>query len=503
MFNQMQRVLPWVIYPGVISIGLGLFEMLLQKDFSLEISTYGAIIIGTGFIMFFEKVMPYHKSWQPNRDDYKNEMLFLTIVQVLIPQLITLTVLFSFYDSLQAWLPSLNSIWPHQLSPVLQFVLLLFLVDFMRYWLHRLAHTNSLLWRLHAVHHSTQKMFWLNTVRFHPLEKVIQLIFDSIPFLLLGVDASVLALYYVFYALNGFFQHSNIYLKLGWLNYIVSSALLHRWHHSSNPVESNSNYGNNLIVWDILFGSFYLPDDRQVKQLGLINRNYPLDFVTQLKAPFIDQLDKHEEYMPSWREILHFQLISIIAVFIYILYWLPLIFHSYYPQAKQYRVLKKIIQTNKSTLYGQERGFNQIHCYSDFAQRVPVNEYENLRDLIEQQSSTAESIISEDPAVLYSLTSGTTNKPKLIPICLKGIKRLKKEQEKFSLNIFRACPQAFMGKMLTITSSEVEGHTENGTHYGSASGLINRLTPSILKCLDSTNKCIAWNSRKNGQSPVG
>ena len=83
-------------------------------------------------------------------------------------------------------------------------------VDFLRYWLHRAAHENDTLWRLHSVHHSVEQLYWLNTARFHPIEKALQMSLDSLPFLLMQVDARVLALYYVAYATNGFFQHCNI-----------------------------------------------------------------------------------------------------------------------------------------------------------------------------------------------------------------------------------------------------------------------------------------------------
>ncbi len=120
----------------------------------------------------------------------------------------------------------------------------------------------------------------------------MQYLFDALPFLLLGVADTVLASYFVFYAINGFFQHSNCAIRLGWLNYIVSGPELHRWHHSRVPGESNSNYGNNLILWDLLFGSYFLPKDRSVGTLGLINRDYPSSFPAQFGAPFTKGLDK-------------------------------------------------------------------------------------------------------------------------------------------------------------------------------------------------------------------
>jgi sterol desaturase/sphingolipid hydroxylase (fatty acid hydroxylase superfamily) len=122
--------------------------------------------------------------------------------------------------------------------------------------------------------------------RFHPVDKGLQFIFDALPFIILGVSEQVLALYFVFYAVNGFFQHSNIRLHFGWLNYVVSSAELHRWHHSRLKAESDRNYGNNLIVWDLLFGTRFLPADRKVSELGLTAVTYPDSFWRQMFEPF-------------------------------------------------------------------------------------------------------------------------------------------------------------------------------------------------------------------------
>ena len=76
----------------------------------------------------------------------------------------------------------------------------------------------------------------------------------------------MLALYYIAYATNGFFQHCNIELRYGLLNYIVGSAETHRWHHSRVPRESNANYGNTVIVWDLVFGTWFLPKEREVER---------------------------------------------------------------------------------------------------------------------------------------------------------------------------------------------------------------------------------------------
>jgi ornithine lipid hydroxylase len=171
-------------------------------------------------------------------------------------------------------------------------LLMLIVSDFFRYWLHRSAHEQKWLWRFHAVHHSVQKLYWLNVGRFHPFDKAIQMLCDTIPFVILGVDARVVALYFLVYSIKGFYQHSNVDVKLGWLNYLISGPELHRWHHSMQIAESNTNYGNNLIIWDLLFRTFFHPPLQHVKQLGLLNRDYPMDFIAQLQTPFVPGLDK-------------------------------------------------------------------------------------------------------------------------------------------------------------------------------------------------------------------
>jgi sterol desaturase/sphingolipid hydroxylase (fatty acid hydroxylase superfamily) len=147
------------------------------------------------------------------------------------------------------------------------------------------------------VHHCPNRLYFLNAARFHPIEKTYLLIPEVIPFILLGTNAETLTMYFVFNGVHGYFQHSNIRLKLGPLNYIFSMTELHRWHHSKIIEESNTNYGNNLIVWDIVFGTFFLPKNREVATIGVYNEDYPKSYLGQCKAPFVNPpIDKPADY---------------------------------------------------------------------------------------------------------------------------------------------------------------------------------------------------------------
>jgi len=292
MLEHGRRFLTWVAYPGVVVTAFALHLVLLRAGLSVGVSSYAAVVFGAVAVLLLELTIPYDASWRPDREDVRNDLLFMVVVQMVLPTLLTLFFGITLIRALQASDLSVTEWWPRDLPIAVQVVLMLLVAELLRYWLHVAAH-NTPLWRLHAVHHSPKKLYWLNVGRFHPAEKAMQFLFDVLPFIVVGVGEPVFAAYFIFYAINGFFQHSNVDARYGALNYVVSGAELHRWHHSKRIEESNNNYGNNLIVWDLVFRSWFLPRDRRVGELGLLNPDYPTDFVSQLTTPLEPGLDKH------------------------------------------------------------------------------------------------------------------------------------------------------------------------------------------------------------------
>lgn len=282
----MARTLQTLSYPAIMALGFAIFIGLRAFELPLSVSSYLAVAIAAGLVTIHEWVLPYRGEWRPLRGEVANDVAFITVVQVLLPLGLSLFVVLWTAGALQSRGWTVTGIWPHDLPIVLQASLLLFAADFPRYWMHRAFHRFSWMWRLHAVHHSPHRLYWLNVGRFHPIEKSIQYAVDTLPFVLLGVPEGALGLYFIFYAINGFFQHSNCSVRLGPLNYVVSGPELHRWHHSVLPSESDNNFGNNLIVWDVFFGTRFYPSDRSVGPLGLRDRNYPMGVLSQLWAPF-------------------------------------------------------------------------------------------------------------------------------------------------------------------------------------------------------------------------
>lgn len=289
MLAFLRRTVILISYPFGIGASYLLF-VYVSSFLSLEVAAYASVLFGAALVTLHELTVRYRDEWSPNWFEIANDATYMLVCQIFFERLLTLFGLF-LVIRLASNLPlQLLELWPHQWPLWLQAIAILVIGDFLRYWLHRGFHKFPWMWALHAVHHSPDRLYWLNVGRFHPLEQTLQFMVDALPFILLGVSTDVLSVYFVFYAVNGFYQHSNCDVRLGWLNWIVAGPELHRWHHSLDTRESNSNYGNNLILWDVIFGTRYLPEDRKVDTLGIPSSNYPMDFLRQLVAPFRERL---------------------------------------------------------------------------------------------------------------------------------------------------------------------------------------------------------------------
>ncbi|MFQ5567434.1 MAG: sterol desaturase family protein, partial [Paracoccaceae bacterium] len=195
-------------YPLVMAAAVALFFWLRRHGTPVQFAAYLPVILGASAILVLELLTPYRRAWLPPRRVVTQDALYLLVVQVALPAALTLAIVGvaagAFAGSVAAGL------WPHDWPVAAQAALMIAVADFMRYWLHRLAHRWDALWRLHAVHHAPEELYFLNVGRFHPLEKSIQFLFDAAPFILIGVGPEVVAAYFVFYSVNGFFQHSNV-----------------------------------------------------------------------------------------------------------------------------------------------------------------------------------------------------------------------------------------------------------------------------------------------------
>ncbi len=133
------------------------------------------------------------------------------------------------------------------------------LIELAQYWLHRAKHRIDVLWTMHAVHHEPRRVNAANAGRVHPAEAALD---ASLVGLVLGVcpvsDAAVAVAAAI---VGGSFliSHADIRVPLGPLRFVLNSPDVHRWHHARGSESRDCNYGDTLMIWDLVFGTFADP----------------------------------------------------------------------------------------------------------------------------------------------------------------------------------------------------------------------------------------------------
>jgi sterol desaturase/sphingolipid hydroxylase (fatty acid hydroxylase superfamily) len=167
----------------------------------------------------------------------------------------------------------------------LQAVVILVVGDFIAYWTHRWFHGRCL-WRFHAVHHSSQELDWLSSVRLHPVNELVSRLCQAVPFVALGFSPLVLAAYVPFLTFYSILIHANVSWSFGPLRYLAATPEFHRWHHTSEEEGLDKNFAGLLPMWDIAFGTFYMPRDKHPTQFGIRGDPVPDNFWGQMMYPF-------------------------------------------------------------------------------------------------------------------------------------------------------------------------------------------------------------------------
>lgn len=472
---MVKKILSYLWYPLFFALAIAMFSQLLNTDMPLLVAVYVPIILTGATILLLEYCFPERLDWRPNWLDIKADIAFMLVVQIVVPRLLLLFTLLLVSDWTHRH--AALAIWPHELPLAAQVLLMVLLVDLVRYWLHRACHRFNLLWRLHEVHHSPDILYLLNVGRFHPLEKLLHFCLDSVPFLLLGVTPEVLAGYFLLYSVNGFFQHSNLQLRYGWLNYVVGSAETHRWHHAKDPKTASCNFGNTTIVWDLLFGTWFLPKDQHLGDIGIPKKNYPKSFLAQMWIPFHTSKDNKKRIK---QRIANFLISVYLKAFTWLQY-LRIRRMAVDPKATQWVLLERILRRNADTHFGRQYRFADIECYAQFVEFVPVCDYEKLRPFIELNITSDQSTLTQELPAHFVRTSGTTGKAKDIPLLKSHLHSLRLIQKTAVAFQHRQCPAAFSGSILAITSPSDEGELLSGKRFGSASGFVARNTPWLVR----------------------
>ena len=294
----MQKIIARAFLPTAVLLTLGSFLITRHMGGSIaamELAITLPTVAALGVAVWLERRMPYNADWnRPHGDALTNWLSFGVLAGVMQPLLKVLLPLLVI-ALVGSTTPALG-LFPTGLPFALQVLLATLLAELASYWVHRWHHTQRALWWLHALHHGSERLYSINNFRTHPVEYAVKSVLSLLPLMLLGTPADVMLGYVALTQPVLMLQHVNLPLQHGWLNYIFSTNTLHRWHHSTQSLEGNTNYGSALVVWDQVFGTFYYPKNRpHPVNVGLYEGSHyqpRTSFAAQLVSMFSPQCCK-------------------------------------------------------------------------------------------------------------------------------------------------------------------------------------------------------------------
>ena len=145
--------------------------------------------------------------------------------------------------------------WPFWL----EFLLAVVVLDFVLYAQHVMFHAVPWFWRLHMMHHADLDCDVTTGLRFHPLEVALSMVIKLGAVAFIGPSPSAVLVFEMVLNATSMFNHSNVAMPTAIdrvLRWFLVTPDMHRIHHSTDPSETNSNFGFNLPWWDRLMGTY-------------------------------------------------------------------------------------------------------------------------------------------------------------------------------------------------------------------------------------------------------
>jgi sterol desaturase/sphingolipid hydroxylase (fatty acid hydroxylase superfamily) len=269
---------------------------------------WGRIESNTYWLMFLASfvVVATWESLQPKRNlssavkrrwSHHGLILFAaTVISVALyrssPVLVAVAMANSRFGLLnKSWLP----------FPV-RFIFAIFLLDLVRYAVHRSYHAVPLLWRVHHVHHSDPDLDISTGARAHPIEVTLTQGVTLAAVAILAAPPAAVLTVELFSCAESFFSHANASLP-GWLErplrWMFVTPDMHRVHHSQEVQEQSRNLGDIFPWWDRLFRTYLeapaAGQDRMLVGLKGFQSDESLDVPFMLLHPFRLQRQKAEE----------------------------------------------------------------------------------------------------------------------------------------------------------------------------------------------------------------
>jgi sterol desaturase/sphingolipid hydroxylase (fatty acid hydroxylase superfamily) len=286
----MRQFFAWALWPAFFLAYLAAMVTIAWSDPSslpnwLGITSITLIVVLVGL----EEVLPYRRDWSIRGDreiwrDIGHFLLYTNVGAiaaqvVFIAGTIALMARVGFAGGL--------GVWPIDSPFIVQVLMVIVLGDLLEYWTHRLSHSVSWLWPLHAIHHSPVRLSTLKAGRHHVVYFLARGLVAWFPLVVLGAPTDLILWQVAALSTTGILSHANIAFKIpAFIQRMFVTPAYHRIHHSLDVKEGNSNFAVVLPIWDIIFGTHVDPLKAEPAAVGVDRDPIPRAFVSELLSPF-------------------------------------------------------------------------------------------------------------------------------------------------------------------------------------------------------------------------
>lgn len=279
----MRLVLSALLWPGLLAGCIWLTHLGIQADRTVlffNLTYFGLAAL----LLLLERVMPHERAWQRSDGQLPADLLHTVLNKSVVQVMVVMGAALGISEAVS---PDGGASWPTAWPLWAQVLLGLIIAEFGFYWAHRLKHEWAPLWPYHAVHHSVTRLWIVNTGRFHFGDTLLAIAFSQPLLFLAGAPGPIFLYVASITAFCGLLTHCNVEMRCGPLNRIFNTPETHRWHHSPDLAEGNRNYGENFLLWDQLFRTWFCPAGRRPPAAIGIREAMPRGFLGQLAAPFV------------------------------------------------------------------------------------------------------------------------------------------------------------------------------------------------------------------------
>ncbi len=216
-----------------------------------SITAVGLVVLG--FVQLMEFVNERHTGWRINRQEFLTDIFYVLFGITAISWMSDALANTPMAEAKKAL--GISTPWIAEMPFLVQVLAVMLLVEFGQYWLHRWMHNNTWLWSTHAPHHHLTQLNAMKGYVGNPIELFL-ISLSVIAFL----DFDKAPMFAAFNALGAisYYAHANVRADPPrWFSFFFTTIQHHSLHHTALSFEdTRCNYGNCVILFDRMFGTF-------------------------------------------------------------------------------------------------------------------------------------------------------------------------------------------------------------------------------------------------------